>query len=91
MRYRATARFDRTVARLDPVRKARLKAAIDRLVAAFETERITPGFGLKQLRPGLWELRAGLSDRIIFRRAGDLVEFLLVGDHDEIRRFLKQF
>ena len=89
MRYLATARFDRSVARLDPARKARVTTSIDHLVAGFETGQLPLGLGVKQLRPGLWELRAGLSDRVVFSRTGDLVEFLIVGNHDEIRRFLR--
>ena len=89
MRYRATARFDRSVARLDPPRKARVTASIDQLVAGFEIGPLPLGLGVKQLRPGLWEFRAGLLDRVVFSRTGDLVEFLLVGNHDEIRRSLR--
>jgi hypothetical protein len=37
----------------------------------------------------LWELRAGLSDRILFHRSGDLITFLLTGSHDEVSRFLR--
>ena len=88
MRYHASTRFDRSVKRLDSTRKTRVKAAIDRLVAGFETRQAPPGVGLKQLRPGLWELRAGLADRVVFSRTGDVVEFLIAGDHDEITRFL---
>jgi hypothetical protein len=59
------------------------------LVAGFETGQLPHGLGLKRLRAGLWELRAGLSDRVVFHRSGDLVEFMLVGNHDEIARFLE--
>jgi len=48
------------------------------------------GIGLKKLRKHLWEARAGLDDRIVFSREGDLVEFLIVGSHDEIARFLRR-
>ena len=89
MRYRASSRFDRSLRRLDPVRKARVKAAIEQLVAAFETGELPHGLGLTRLPRGLWEIRAGLSDRVIFQRTGALVEFLLVGNHDEITRFLR--
>ena len=89
MRYRVSPRFDRSVKRLDPWRKARVNAAIDQLVAGFETGQIPPGIGLKRLRSGLWELRAGLSDRVLFHRSGDLVTFLVVGNHDEVKRFLR--
>ena len=89
MRYRVSARFDRSLKRLDPARKARVKDALDRLVAAFEMGQVVGGLGLKQVRPGLWELRVGLADRVLFLRSGDLVEFLLAGNHDEIRRALR--
>ena len=89
MRYRASSRFDRSIGHLESVRKHRVQAAIDQLVAAFETGQLPHGLGLKQVRPGLWELRAGISDRVVFARTGDLVEFLIAGNHDEIRRFLK--
>ncbi len=89
MRYRATTRFDRSVGRLDATRQRRVKAAIDQLVAGFETGQLPTGLGLTRLRPSLWECRAGLSDRIVFSRTADVVEFLLVGNHDEIRRVLK--
>ena len=55
----------------------------------FDTGQLPTGLGLKPLRADCWEVRAGLADRIIFRRTGGLVEFLLVGNHDEIRQFLK--
>ena len=89
MRYQVSARFDRSLNRLDPTRTARVKDTVDRLVAAFETGQVVGGLGLKQLRPGLWELRAGLADRVLFVRSDDLVEFLVVGNHDEIRRVLR--
>lgn len=89
MRYRVSARFDRSLKRLDPVRKARVKDALDRLVAAFEMGQVVSGLGLKQLRPGLWELRAGLADRVLFLRSGGMVEFLVAGNHEEIHRVLR--
>lgn len=89
MRYCATSRFDRSVKRLDSAQRRRINAAIEQLVAGFETGQLPIGLGLTRLRPNLWECRAGLSDRIVFSRTADIVEFLLVGNHDEIRRFLK--
>lgn len=88
MRYRSLPAFERRLRRLDPVRKACVTQAIDRLVAFFETGDLPAGLGLKSLQHDLWEVRAGLLDRIVFHRSGDLVEFLIVGTHDDIRRFL---
>ena len=89
MRYQSSSRFDRSVKRLDPARRRAVQNTIEQLVAAFETGQVPVGLGLKQLRPGLWECRAGLSDRVLFFRHRDAVEFLLAGDHEEITRALR--
>lgn len=90
MRYQSSPRFDRSVKRLDPARRRAVRDTIERLVAAFETGQVAAGLGLKQLRPGLWECRAGVSDRVLFFRHRDAVEFLLAGNHEEIARALRQ-
>lgn len=47
------------------------------------------GMGLKRLRDDFWEVRRGLDSGILFRWKDDLIEFVLAGDHDSIRDFLK--
>jgi hypothetical protein len=47
------------------------------------------GIGLKRLRDDFWEIRDGLANRILFRWKNDLIEFVLAGNHDSIRGFLK--
>ncbi|MBI4598555.1 MAG: hypothetical protein HY737_09175 [Candidatus Omnitrophica bacterium] len=91
MQYQSSPRFDRSVARLDATRKRSVQETVERLVAAFETGQAPAGLGLTQLRPNLWECRAGLSDRVVFYRRRDAVEFLLAGNHDGIKRFLRDW
>ena len=50
---------------------------------------IHKGVGLKRLRGSFWEARKGLITRILFRWDRELVELVLSGNHDDIRRFLK--
>ncbi|MBI3291840.1 MAG: hypothetical protein HYZ73_03390 [Elusimicrobia bacterium] len=89
MRYATCAAFERSLRGLEEKRKARVQETITRFVKAIDIGQRTPGLGLKQLRHGVWEIRAGLLDRILFLREGDLLQFLIVGTHDDIRRFLK--
>ncbi len=89
MRYERKPAFERSLRRLPSDRKSRVKAAVRQLVIFFETREHPQGLGLKRLRGDVWEARAGLGDRVIFRLTGDLVEFVLVGDHDDISRFLR--
>ena len=90
MRYERKASFDRSIRRLPPDRMLRVKEAVRQLVIFFESRQQPQGLGLKRLKKEFWEVRAGLSDRIIFRISGDLIEFVIVGNHDEIRRFLRR-
>jgi len=88
VQYQSSPRFDRSVKRLDPAQRRAVQEALEQLVAAFETGQVPVGLGLKQLRPGLWECRAGLSERMLFFRHRHTVECLLAGDHDEIKQAL---
>jgi hypothetical protein len=45
--------------------------------------------GLKRLFKDYWEIRQGLRNRILFRWEDDAIDFLLAGDHDSIKEFLK--
>ena len=89
MRYERKPAFDRAFRRLPRERQARAKEAIRQLVVFFETRQQPQGLGLTRLRGDYWEVRAGLGDRVLFRLTGDLVEFIIVGNHDDIRRALR--
>lgn len=90
MRYVRTAAFKRAYKGLEGTRQERADGTLLKLADAFETGQIPPGLGLKPLQYGIWEARSGIHDRILFRREpDDVVELLLIGTHDEIKRFLK--
>lgn len=90
MQYYTAPSFERSLKGFDETRKERVKKAIRLAVAFFETGQLSQGIGLKPLRSEFWEIRAGLADRVIFRKGKDAVEFVLAGSHDEIKRFLKR-
>ncbi len=90
MQYFYAPAFERSLKGLQEFRKQRVKKAIQFAVAFFETGSLPAGLGLKPLRYHIWEIRAGLEDRIIFRKNGETIEFILVGSHDEIKRYLKK-
>ncbi|MBU0699908.1 hypothetical protein KKE26_01200 [bacterium] len=89
MKYEHKPSFDNTIKDLSPIRKIKVKEAIRDMVIFFETRKRTSGLGLKKLRKNYWEIRTDLKDRILFRLKGDTVEFIIVGSHDEIKRYLK--
>lgn len=90
MRYFRTAAFLRAYRSLDSSRRKRVDRALLQLETLFDQRQKPFGLGLKSLKPSVWEVRAGRDDRIAFHWTEDRVEFLIVGNHDEIRRLLKQ-
>ena len=82
--------FDRSLKALHAKEKEEIKKVAKDTVDVLTQDRfISKGIGLKRLRGDYWEVRKGLKVRILFKWKGDLAEFILAGNHDDIKRFLK--
>ena len=90
MKFEFKPSFDRSVKAFHDREKEEIKALAIQLIEVLSRDReIHKGIGLKRLRGNFWEARKGLKTRILFRWDGELVEFVLAGNHDDVRRFLK--
>ena len=89
MNYFRTAAFKKAWRGLGRERQEKAEETLLKLAEALEGRLVIQGLGLKPLRRGLWEARSGIHDRIIFRRRREVVEFFLIGSHDEVVKFLK--
>jgi len=90
MRFEFKPSFDRSVKSLHGREKEEVKIVAMQTIEILSQDRtIHKGIGLKRLKGDFWEIRKGLKARILFRWEGDLVEFILAGDHDDIKRYLK--
>ncbi len=89
MEYEQKPSFIESLKALPPDRKERVKEAIKKLVIFFEQGERSQGLGLKKIRKNFWEIRTNIKDRILFRVKNGVVEFIIVGKHDEIRKYLK--
>ncbi len=89
MLYLTSEAFDQSLRELTETKKKQVKKALRLTMAFFETGDLPHGLRMKPLSHGIWEIRAGLSERILFRKNEDTIQYLLVGSHDEIKRFLK--
>lgn len=89
MRFEFQPSFDRRFKQLSSPRQRKVRVAIEALLAYLDRKGpLRPGLGLKNFQGDYWEIRIDLHDRIIFELT-DRVIFWLVGNHDEIRRFMK--
>lgn len=74
---------------MPPSARAELLARLRELPAAFGRPDAQRGLGLRQLKPGCFEVRAGLDVRGALLREGDDLVLAIVGNHDDIRCWLK--
>ena len=90
MRFDFKPSFDRSLKSVPRSERDDIKDAALKLIDVLSKDRqIHPGLGLKRLTRDFWEVRKGIKARILFRWTGDWIEFVLAGNHDDIRRFLK--
>ena len=90
MRFEFKPSFDRSIKSLPPSEKADVKETASQLIEVLSKDKQThQGLGLKRLTRDFWEVRKGIKVRILFRWTGDLIEFVLGGGHDDVKRFLK--
>lgn len=92
MRIEFKKSFYHTLRYYDQKEQYKIIEVIELLVKFFEKSQIPHGLGLKLLKPKrrIWEARAGSNIRIIFRYEKNLLEFALVGNHDDIKRYIKR-
>jgi hypothetical protein len=90
MKFEFKPSFDRSVKNFCGKEKEEIKEVALKSIDILSQDRlIHRGIGLKRLKGDFWEIRKGLKARILFRWQGDLVEFILAGDNNDIKRYLK--
>ena len=90
MRFEFKPSFDRSVKSFRGREKEEIKQVALQTIDILSQDRgIHKGIGLKRLKGDFWEIRRGLKARILFRWEGDLIEFILAGDHNDIKRYLR--
>lgn len=92
MKFEFKPSFERSIKQLLPFERQAVKNITLDLISILSQEKdISKGIGLKRLKGRFWEARHGIRIRIIFRWQKDLVEFVLAGNHDQVKRFLNNF
>jgi mRNA-degrading endonuclease RelE of RelBE toxin-antitoxin system len=85
----STPRFDRTFKKLSAAEQKDVRATIAKLPQAFGDPHQHAGLGIRKLIKSKYECRVGLKLRILFDVSKTEIIMMLVGDHDDIRDWLK--
>lgn len=89
MKIDTAPNFERQFKKLDSAAQARVRAAIESILAYFDQRSpLRPGLGLKNFKKNLWEIRVDIRNRIVFELT-DQLTFWMIGNHDDVRRFMK--
>jgi len=90
VRFEFKPSFEDSIKRLSDRNREQIKEVASKLIDILSQDKfLYKGIGLKRLKTDYWEVRKGLKVRIIFRWNRDLVEFILAGNHNDIKRYLR--
>ena len=82
-------RYDRAWRKLTPSQQVSVNAAVARLEAAFGRPHEHSGLGLRAFGR-YYEFRAGLGLRVLALNESGGLFLCFVGNHDQVRAFIKQ-
>ena len=84
-----SARFRAALKNLGDTEFARVEAALNAVPDCFGHPHAHSGISIRRLRKNIFECRAGLDLRLLFRQHGPALEFFFVGNHDQVRRVIQ--
>ena len=82
------SRFRAALKNLSDSELDRTEAALKAIPECFGYPHVHTGISIRRLKKNVFECRAGLRLRLLFREKAGVLEFFFVGNHDEVRRLL---
>lgn len=83
-------RFLAALKNLSDAEVARAEEALRVLPDCFGQPHLHAGISIRRLRKNIFECRAGLKLRLVFRVQAQALEVFFAGSHDEVRRLVRQ-
>jgi len=82
-------RFRAALKKLSDADFTRVEAALQTIPGCFGRPHAYTGISIRRLRKNVFECRAGLKLRLLFRQNADILEFFFIGNHEEIHRIIR--
>lgn len=83
--------FQKQLKKLPVPDREKALTALKELLGFLEKGPIPAGYGFKKINGDKYELRVDIRKRIVMKAEGDLLICHLIGGHDEVRRYLREF
>jgi hypothetical protein len=71
--------------------RRKIGVALQNLEHGFGHPHAHQGLGIRKLTGNFFEIRVGLDVRLVFQNRADSLLFLMAGNHDEVRTFIRGF
>jgi mRNA-degrading endonuclease RelE of RelBE toxin-antitoxin system len=84
-------RFFAALEKLSDADMTRVEEALRVLPDCFGQPHLHAGISIRRLRKNIFECRAGLKVRILFRATARTLDIFFVGNHDDVRRLIRRF
>ena len=82
-------RFCAALNNLSDADVTRVEEALRLLPHCFGQPHVHSGISIRRLRDNIYECRAGLKVRLLFRANSTALEIFFVGNHDQVRRVIR--
>jgi hypothetical protein len=69
--------------------RGRIGRALQQLEREFGQPHLHRGLGIRKLTGSFFEVRVGLNVRLVFQNRAQSLLLVMVGNHDEVQKFLR--
>ena len=90
-RLAASTHFRKQLKKLPVHDQQKVSTALKDFLAAFTRGQLPAGYGFKKINHDKYELRLDIRLRIVMKADGDTLVCHLVGNHEDVRRYLREY
>ena len=83
--------FERSFKKLDSHTKKKVIESLEEFNEFLVTGKVSVGLGFKKINHDKYEFRVDIRLRVVMKAEGNNFYLVLVSNHDEVRRYLRDF
>lgn len=83
--------FDRCLRKLTTIDRGKAIKALEQFNQFIVTGTFAHGLGIKKINHDKYEFRVDIRLRVVFKQKDNDIYLVLIGSHDEVRKYLRQY
>ncbi|MBI2167530.1 MAG: hypothetical protein HYU34_04705 [Candidatus Omnitrophica bacterium] len=87
----ASSHFQKQLKKLSRQEQEKTLQVLKEFLSALKSGHLPAGYGFKKINGDKYEIRIDIRKRIVMKAEGDTLICQLVGDHEEVKRFLRNY